>query len=43
MDFSCQGLLSSRGLAVGQVFTAEGVHVATVAQEVLMRRRRSPA
>jgi acyl-CoA thioesterase-2 len=39
-DFRCHGLLSSRGLAVGQAFTADGAHVATVAQEVLMRRRR---
>jgi acyl-CoA thioesterase-2 len=36
----CQVLLSSRGLSVGQVFTAAGVHVATVAQEVLLRPRR---
>ena len=39
-DFHCNGLLSSRGLAVGEAFTADGTHVATVAQEVLMRRRR---
>jgi acyl-CoA thioesterase-2 len=42
-DFQCHGLLGSRGLAVGQVFTAEGTHIATVAQEVLMRRRRPSA
>jgi len=36
----CHGLMSSRGLAVGEVFTAEGTHVATVAQEVLLRPRR---
>jgi acyl-CoA thioesterase-2 len=36
----CQVLLSSRGLSVGQVFTADGIHVATVAQEVLLRPRR---
>ncbi|MHB8464177.1 MAG: acyl-CoA thioesterase [Acidimicrobiales bacterium] len=39
-DFQCDGLLSSRGLAVGHAFGADGAHVATVAQEVLMRRRR---
>jgi acyl-CoA thioesterase-2 len=37
----CHGIISSRGTTVGHVFTAEGVHVATVAQEVLLRRRRS--
>ncbi len=36
----CQGLMSSRGLALGEVFTADGTHVATVAQEVLLRPRR---
>ena len=38
-EFRCHGLLSSRGLAVGQVFSGES-HVATVAQEVLLRPRR---
>jgi acyl-CoA thioesterase-2 len=37
-DFTCHGLLSSRGLAVGHVFTLGGSHVATIAQEVLLRR-----
>jgi acyl-CoA thioesterase-2 len=36
-DFTCQGFAGARGLAVGYVFTADGTHVATVAQEVLMR------
>ncbi len=36
----CQGLISSRGLSVGEVFTEDGVHVATISQEVLLRRRR---
>ena len=40
-DFACQGLISSRGLAVGHVFTEAGVHVATVSQEVLLRHRRA--
>ena len=38
-EFRCHGLLSSRGLAVGQVFSGDA-HVATVAQEVLLRPRR---
>lgn len=36
----CHGLISSRGLAVGHVFAADGTHVATVTQEVLIRPRR---
>jgi acyl-CoA thioesterase-2 len=39
-DVVCHGLMSSRGLAVGHVFTAEGRHVATMSQEVLLRSRR---
>jgi acyl-CoA thioesterase II len=38
---TCHGLMSSRGVSVGYVFTAEGTHVATVVQEVLLRTRRS--
>ncbi len=38
-DVACHGYIAGRGLAVGHVFTAEGSHVATVAQEVLIRRR----
>jgi acyl-CoA thioesterase-2 len=37
-DFASHGYLSSRGLAIGHVLTAEGTHVATIAQEVLLRR-----
>jgi len=36
-DTTCHGLMSSRGLAIAHVFTEEGRHVATVAQEVLLR------
>ena len=36
----CHGLISSRGLTIGHVFTPDGVHVATVSQEVLIRRNR---
>jgi acyl-CoA thioesterase-2 len=37
----CHGIISSRGVTVGHVFTTDGVHVATVSQEVLLRRRRA--
>jgi len=36
-DLTCHGFLSSRGLAIGHVFTEDGTHVATIAQEVLLR------
>ena len=36
----CHGLISSRGLTIGHVFAADGTHVASVSQEVLIRRRR---
>jgi acyl-CoA thioesterase II len=38
-DFTSHGLLGSRGLSVGHVITRGGVHVATIAQEVLLRTR----
>jgi acyl-CoA thioesterase II len=34
------GLMSSRGVSVGHVFTADGAHLATVSQEVLLRSAR---
>ena len=37
-DFASHAYLSSRGLAVGHVLTREGIHVATIAQEVLLRK-----
>jgi acyl-CoA thioesterase-2 len=40
-DFSCLHFVGGRGLALGHVFTAGGVHAATVAQEVLMRDTRT--
>ena len=40
-DFSCHHYFGNRGLAIGHVFTTEGVHVATVAQEVLVREPRT--
>lgn len=39
-DFSCHGFAGGRGLAIGHVYTAAGEHAATVAQEVLARRKR---
>lgn len=36
-DFRCEGLGTPRGLARGQVFSADGTHLATVSQEVLLR------
>jgi len=36
-DFSCHSYVGGRGLTIGYLFSAEGVHLATVAQEVLMR------
>lgn len=36
-DFTCLGFVGGRGLALGQIFSADGQHVATVAQEVLSR------
>ena len=38
--FTCHGLMSSRGVSVGYVFTEDGTHVATVVQEVLLRKVR---
>lgn len=40
-DFTCRGLLGTRGLSVGTIFDAAGRHVASVAQEVLIRPRRA--
>jgi len=38
--FTCHGLMSSRGVSVGYVFAEDGAHVATVVQEVLLRKVR---
>lgn len=37
-DFSSHAYLSSRGLAVGHVLLQDGTHIATIAQEVLLRK-----
>lgn len=39
-SYTCHGLMSSRGVSVGYVFTDDGTHVATVVQEVLLRKVR---
>jgi acyl-CoA thioesterase II len=39
-DFTCHNFVGGRGLSIGHVFSADGTHVATVAQEVLMRGHR---
>ena len=39
-DFTCQTFVGGRGLASGHVFDASGAHVATIAQEVLLRDSR---
>jgi acyl-CoA thioesterase-2 len=40
-DFSCVSYGSGRGLTIGKVYSQQGVHVATVAQEVLLRDTRT--
>jgi len=37
-DFTSHGYLSSRGLSVGHILSQDGLHLATVAQEVLLRK-----
>ncbi len=39
-ELRSNGLVGARGLAIGEVFGADGTHAATVAQEVLVRRNR---
>jgi acyl-CoA thioesterase II len=40
-DVTCHSITGNRGLTIGHVFTQEGVHVATLAQEVLIRDARA--
>jgi acyl-CoA thioesterase-2 len=37
-DFTSHGYLSSRGLSIGHILSQDGLHLATVAQEVLLRK-----
>jgi acyl-CoA thioesterase-2 len=36
-DVTCHAYVGGRGLAIGHVFSADGAHVATFAQEALLR------
>ncbi|MCU1368202.1 MAG: Acyl-CoA thioesterase [Ilumatobacteraceae bacterium] len=40
-EFACHNFVGGRGLSIGHVFAVDGTHVATIAQEVLMRDRRT--
>ncbi len=40
-EMTCHSFVGGRGLAIGHVFGIDGVHVATVAQEALLRDRRT--
>jgi len=40
LDMHGHGVIGSRGLATGQLFSSDGTHVATIAQEGLLRERR---
>lgn len=42
IDFSCHFVGHARGLSIGHVFDRAGRHVATIAQEALLRERRPP-
>ena len=38
-DFQSHGVTGARGFSLGQIFSKDGVHLATVAQETLIRER----
>ena len=38
-EFRSHGLTGGRGLTIGEIFASDGTHVATVAQDVLIRER----
>ncbi len=40
IDMHCHFVGGGRGLSIGHVFTPDGAHIATIAQEVLLRERR---
>lgn len=40
-DFTCHGIVGTRGLSIGSIFDRSGRHIATVSQEVLIRPRRA--
>ena len=39
-EWQCHGLRGARGMTVGNLFSQDGRHVASIAQEVLLRERR---
>ena len=39
-DFQGFGVAGARGLGIGRIYAQDGVHLATVAQEILIRKRR---
>ena len=43
IDVSCESLTGVRGLTIGRVFDEQGRHVATLAQEALLRERPAPS
>ena len=43
MDNTCHFVGGARGLSFGHVFDREGRHVASIAQEALLRERRAPS
>ena len=38
-DFQSHGIVGARGLSIGQLYSRDGLHLATVAQEILIRER----
>jgi acyl-CoA thioesterase-2 len=38
-DFRGHGVVGARGLGIGQLYSRDGLHLATVAQEILIRQR----
>lgn len=40
-DMRCESLVGTHGVATGRVFDTAGTHIATVTQEVLLRRKRA--
>ena len=38
-DFQSYGLVGARGLSIGQIYSRDGLHLATIAQEILLRER----
>lgn len=40
-EWECRGLRGARGITVGNLFNQDGDHIASIAQEVLLRERRT--